>query len=142
MSIIQAGLTAKIWRDVSNAIPLYMSKVFEDICRQWLTQRNESDRLPIKFTKIGRWWGYDPAWKADAELSIVAYSESDSDSAIFAECVWSDAPANTDALVSLAERSRLLRFSNRYLYLFSRSGFSEDCAEAAVRIGANLVMFE
>ena len=140
MSFIQAGLTAKIWRDVSNAIPKYMSHVFEDICRQWLISRNESERLPIKFVEIGRWWGYDPVWKMDVELPIVAYAENDS--AIFGECVWSDAPAHTDALVSLAERSRLFRFSNRYLYLFSRSGFSDDCADAAQRIGANLVMFE
>ena len=140
MSLIQGGMADRIWRGVAREITVYMSKVFEDICRQWLEQRNLAGLLPANFVEIGRWWGIDHVWKTEAFLPIIAYS--DDDHAIFGDCVWSDDPAEAGALVSLVERSRLFRYSNRYLYLFSRSGFTEECAELAGRIGENLVTFE
>ena len=140
MSLIKGGMASRIWRDVARDIPSFMGKVFEDICRQWLEQQNQARRLPASFVEFGRWWGYDPVWKSDTSLPIVAYA--DESHAIFGDCVWSDEPAQSNALVSLVERSRLFRYPNKHLYLFSRSGFSEECAEAAQRVGANLVMFE
>jgi hypothetical protein len=140
MSLIQSGVADRIWRSVARDIPSFMSKVFEDICRQWLEQRNQLGGLPVSFVEVGRWWGVDPIWKTDTFIPIIAYS--DDDNAVFGDCVWSDDPAEADALASLMERSRLFRYTNRYLFLFSRSGFSEECADLAQRIGANLVMFE
>jgi hypothetical protein len=117
-----------------------MTDVFAQICRQWLEQQNAAGRLPINFVELGRWWGYDTVWKTEAHISILAYE--DDDNALFGDCVWSDEPAGADKLVTLMERSRLFRYSNRHFYLFSRSGFSDECAETAARIGASLVMFE
>jgi len=140
VSLIQCGMADRIWWGVARRIPMFMKSVFEDICRQWLVQRNEAGRLPIEFVEIGRWWGADPVRKRDAVVPIIAFS--DEENAIFGECAWSDEPAEVDALTSLDDHSRLFSYPNRHLYLFSRSGFSDECAEAASRIGANLVMFE
>jgi len=140
ISLIQSGMADRIWRGVANEISSFMSKVFENICYQWLLQRNQTGRLPIEFVDIGRWWGVDPVWKTNASVPIIAYS--DDDNAIFADCEWSEDPMQVSALNSLFERSRLFRYANRYLYLFSRSGFSDECATAARRVGANLVLFE
>jgi len=130
----------KLWRSVAQEIPSFMEKVFEDICRQWIEQRNASGGLPARFAEVGRWWGYDLITKGDTCIPIVAYS--DTDHALFGSAVWSDEPADAEALRSLEERSRLFRYPNRHLYLFSRSGFTDECAGLAVRVGANLVMFE
>ena len=140
ISLIQGGMSDRIWRSVANDMPSFMNSVFQDICRLWLQQRNDAERLPIKFVDIGRWWGVDPVWKTDAVVPIIAYS--DDFNAIFADCEWSEEPMQVTALNSLFERSRLFRFANRHLYLFSRAGFSEECTEVAARIGANLVLFE
>ena len=140
MSQIQSGMADKIWRGVAREIPLFMKTVFENICCQWLDHRNLAGRLPIRIVEIGRWWGVDPVLKAEAFIPIVAYA--DDDHAIFGDCEWSEDPMQVSALTSLVERSRLLRFTNRVLYLFSRSGFTDECTEAARRIGANLVLFE
>ena len=140
VSLIKLGMVDKFWRSVAQGIPPFMSKVFVDICRQWIEQRNGTGRLPVKFVEVGRWWGYDPVWKREAAVPIIAYSGDTH--ALFGDCVWSDEPAGVEALVSLEERSRLFRYPKRYLYLFSRSGFSDECADTARRIGANLVMFE
>ncbi|MCL2226812.1 MAG: ATP-binding protein [Oscillospiraceae bacterium] len=130
----------KFWRKVATEIPSFMRTVFEDICREWIEQRNLAGRLPGSFVEIGRWWGVDPISKNEARLPIVAYANDDH--ALFGDCVWSDEPTDAEALVSLDERSRLFRFQNRYLFLFSRSGFSKECASLAGRIGASLVVFE
>jgi len=137
---IQLGMVDKFWRNVARDIPAFMQKAFEDICRQWVLERNEIDRLPAKFIEVGRWWGVDPVWKRNATVPILAYS--DDNNALFGDCVWSDEPAGVNSLISLEDRSRLFRYPKRHLYLFSRSGFSSECADAARRIGANLVMFE
>jgi len=140
-SLIHCGMVSKIWRDVAKRVPAYMCKVFEDICRQWAVKRNADGKFPVRFVEVGRWWGTDLISKSDSIIPIVAYSDDD-DHAMFGDAFWSDEPVNADALRSLEERSRLFRFSNRLLYLFSRSGFTNECAELAGKIGANLVMFE
>ena len=140
ISQIRCGSSDRIWRSVAREIPSFMGKVFEDICRQWFHQQNIAGRLPVKYVEIGRWWGVDPVWRTDFSIPIVAYA--DDDHAIFADCEWSEEPTQLGALSSLFERSRLFRFPNRYLYLFSRSGFSDECTEAARRTGVNLVLFE
>jgi len=140
MSLIKGGMADRIWRNVAREIPAFMSKVFEEICRSWLQQRNDASLLPINIVEIGQWWGVDHVWKTEASIPIIAYS--DDNNAIFGDCVWSDNPAGADALASLIERSRLFRYTNIYLYLFSRSGFSDECAEMAHHFGANLVMFQ
>jgi hypothetical protein len=139
-SIIHSGMVDRIWRGVAQEIPSFMGKVFEDICRQWVEQRNQSGSFPVKFAEVGRWWGYDLVTKSDTCIPIVAYSEDDH--AIFGDAVWSDEPTGAESLRSLEERSRLFRYPNRHLYLFSRSGFTDECADLAGRFGANLVMFE
>lgn len=140
MSEIKAGMVEKIWRKVASDIPSFMSQVFEGICREWLQQRNASGRLPVDCVEIGRWWGADPVLKTETTIPIVAYSADDR--VVFGDCVWSDEQAGADELASLVERSRLLRYANCYYYLFSRSGFTGECAEMAQHFGANLVMFE
>ena len=140
-SLIHSGIVSKIWRDVATQIPDYMCKVFEDICRQWVEKRNADGKFPVRFVEVGRWWGTDFISKKDAFIPIVAYSDDD-DHALFGDAFWSNEPIDADALRSIEEKSRLFRFSNRLLFLFSRSGFTDECAKLAGKIGANLVMFE
>ena len=140
ISQIKIGQLDKFWRKVANGIPAFMLTVFEDICRQWIEHRNADGRLPVNFVEVGRWWGADPISKSDMRIPIIAYA--DDDHALFGDCAWQDEPAGVEALVSLEERSRLFRFKNRYLFLFSRSGFTDECAHTAGRFGANLVVFK
>jgi len=140
LSLIKSGMVDKIWRSVAQGIPSFMSKVFEDICRQWVEQRNLNGNMPVRFVEVGRWWGYNLVTKNDTFIPIVAYS--DDNHAFFGDAIWSDEPAGSEALRSLEERSRLFRYPNRHFYLFSRSGFTDECAELARQYNANLVVFE
>ena len=140
LSLIKSGSIDKIWRSVAQGIPSFMSKVFEDICRQWVVERNQAGKMPVRFVEVGRWWGYDLVSKTDTIIPIVAYS--DDNHAFFGDAIWSDEPTGVEALRSLEERSRLFRYPNRHFFLFSRSGFTGECADLARQFNANLVMFE
>ena len=141
LSLIHSGQIDKIWRSIAQQIPAFMDNVFKDICRQWVKWRNASGNLGVVYADVGRWWGFDLITKSDTVIPIVAYSGDDQD-ALFGDAVWSDDPTGVEVLRSLEERSRLFRFPNRHLYLFSRSGFTDECTGLAVRLGAQLVMFE
>jgi len=140
LSLIQGGLADKVWHTLARDISAYMQKIFEDICRQWIEQRNGSDRLPVRFTETGRWWSVDASHNTEVSIPIVAFL--DESHALFGDCTWSDAPVGADVLVSLEERSRAFHHPNKFFYLFSRSGFSDECTEMAHHMRVDLVLFE
>ena len=140
ISLIRSSMTSRIWRSIAQDIPLFMGSVFHDICRQWLHMRNTANRLPIKVVEFGRWWGFDPIRKEPTSVPIIAYA--DDDNAIFGDCIWSDEPVNSQSLEMLILNSRLFSFRNKHIYLFSPSGFTNECTELAKKTGANLVVFE
>jgi AAA+ ATPase superfamily predicted ATPase len=140
LSLIQSGRTDSIWCEITQEIPVFMQQIFENICLQWVELRNNAGLFPVKFTKTGRWWGVDHTSKTDVVIPIV--SCLDHSHALFGDCDWSDEPVGADLLISLDYRSRLLDYPSRYLFLFSRSGFSDECEELANDMGANLITFE
>jgi AAA+ ATPase superfamily predicted ATPase len=140
ISQIRIEMTARIWRDIARDIPPYMDKVFIDISREWLEHQNSLGRLPINAVEFGRWWGTNPVDNKPAYMPIIAYA--DDSNAIFGESVWSEEPADVDALESLVTKSRLFNFRNKHYYLFSCSGFTKECTRLADKLGANLIAFE
>ena len=74
----------------------------------------------------------DPIKRSEAEIDIVA---PDGENAIFGECKWTNDPISLAELERLDERSRLLRFKNRHLFLFAKRGFSRGCRKRAGEMG-------
>ena len=69
--------------------------------------------------------------------------EENKQKALFAECKWTNARVDVGVLETLENRSRrLFRHSERYLYLFSRSGFTDACRRRAAELSnVKLVTF-
>jgi AAA+ ATPase superfamily predicted ATPase len=128
---IELGLSDTLvssWLD-AEAVSTYMGPVFEEICKQFLAREARRSALPFMADKIGRWWGSDPVRKTQEEIDIVFWR---GDSAILCECKWKNAPMGKEDLEKLKRRAKLLRFSNEWLWLFSKSGFDKSLiAEAA-----------
>lgn len=132
-SAIARGATELVYRRIEPKLSEYMGKVFEDICKQYLWKLLLAGKCPVEFTSLGRWWGNDPIEKCQAEIDIMG--EQDKDTALFAECKWTNEKADISVLETLAKRSRLFSYKNIYLYLFSKSGFSKGCVDEAKRMG-------
>ena len=108
----------------------YMGLVFETVCREFLLRENALGKLPILFTKIGRWWGSDPTKKQEEEIDIVA---NDGNEYLFCECKWQNTKAGPDVLQRLKERADLVQQNRKrtYFVLFSKSGFTETLVQEA-----------
>ncbi|AIJ05226.1 ATPase [Methanocaldococcus bathoardescens] len=61
----------------------YVGEIFKDIVKEFLIELNKNDKLPFKFSKIGRWW------HKGEEIDLIALNENDK-KALFVEVKWKD----------------------------------------------------
>ena len=132
-SIIARGAADLAYKRIEPKLSDYMGKVFEDICKQYLWKQLLAGDCPVEFTSLGRWWGNDPIEKCQTEIDIMG--EQDKDTALFAECKWTNEKVDLSVLETLARRSMLFSYKNAHLYLFSKSGFTKGCIDEANRMG-------
>jgi len=134
ISLIHSGAGERVYNLLETQISAYMGEVFEEICKQFLWHENLADRLPISFRDAGRWWGANPILKSEQEIDIIAYDDF---GAIFCECKWTNSPVGCDILDRLIEKCRMFSFEHKFYFIFSKSGFTDECkniADANIRL--------
>ena len=140
VSIISRGAADLAYKRIAPELPHYMGGVFEEICKQYLWRLILEGKCAVNFSDIGRWWGNNPTTRRQEEIDIMG---ADNDSALFGECKWNNENVDLGVLEKLAERSNLFRFNKKYLYLFSKTGFTQGCIDEAAAMGnVVLVPFE
>lgn len=132
-SIIARGATDLVYKRIEPKLSDYMGKIFEDICKQYLWKQLLTNKCPVEFTSLGRWWGNEPIEKCQTEIDIMG--EQDKNTALFAECKWTNEKVNQSVLETLVKRSKLFSYKYIHLYLFSKSGFTQGCIDQANKMG-------
>jgi AAA+ ATPase superfamily predicted ATPase len=140
LGLIQSGMADHALALITPQLPAFMGPVFEEICKEWLWQKNAARKLPITFTAAGRWWGNDPVHKKEAEVDILCPS-ADDDAAIICECKWTHTLVDVSILETLIARSEIFAYPKKYLYLFAKKGFTQGCKKLVEKTGATLVTF-
>ena len=107
----------------------YMGYIFEDIAKQYLWKLLIRGKCPVHFTTLGRWWGADPRRKTETEIDIMGIESRER--ALFGECKWTNKPVDKAVLDLLLDKGESFAYPDKYYYLFSKSGFTEGCIEAA-----------
>ncbi|MDR1753668.1 MAG: ATP-binding protein [Eubacterium sp.] len=123
ISRITAGLGKTACSEIfdSQQLNQYTGYTFEHCCKQYVWRNALS--FPFSFQKLGRWWGSNKKEKREEEIDFIACS---SDSAIFAECKWTNEPLNHSVIEELTRKSELFpQFNYKYYLLFSKSGFDK-----------------
>lgn len=139
-SIIARGAADLVYKRIEPQLSDYMGKVFEEICKQYLWKQLLSGKCPIEFSSLGRWWGNDPKQKSQTEIDIMG--EQDKNTALFAECKWTNEKVDLGVLETLVKRSELFFYKTKQYYLFSKSGFTKGCVDKADELGnVSLVEF-
>ena len=131
-SLIARGAADLVYQRIEPYLPDYMGKVFEEICKQYLWELLLSSRSPVVFASLGRWWGNDPLHKHQAEIDIMG--EQDKNTALFAECKWTNEKVDLGVLETLIERSNIFAYQKKYYFLFSKSGFTKGCVEKSKQL--------
>lgn len=60
---------------------------------------------------------------------------ADRDTALFAECKWTNEKVDLGILESLVERSNLFHYKQKHFYLFDKTGFTKGCMDRAAEMG-------
>ena len=141
MSGIVSGLGDALFdSEIIDELPAYMGLIFEEICKQYLFREAKKNALPFLPGKVGRWWGNDPRKKRQEEIDILAYRK---DSALLCECKWTNTPVDIDVLYALGNKEGLFHYNQTWLWIFSKSGFTDRIiAEANRRDNVRLVRYE
>ena len=132
-SLIARGADDIVYKKIEPYFSDYMGHIFEDICTQFLWKRRLNGESPVDFNSLGRWWGNDPTERKQTEIDIMG--EQDRDTALFAECKWTNEKVDQNVLDTLIKRSNLFNYTNKHLCLFSKSGFTKGCKDRAEEIG-------
>ncbi len=138
-SIIARGAADLVYKRIEPQLSDYMGKVFEEICRQYLWKHLLSGNCPVEFASLGRWWGNNPKEKRQEEIDIMG--EQDKNTALFAECKWTNEKVDLGILETLVKRSELFNYKSKHYYLFSKSGFTKGCEDKAKEMG-NVTLVE
>ncbi len=139
-SLIVRGAADLVYKRIEPQLSDYMGKIFEEICKQYLWKLLISGNCPVEFKSLGRWWGNDPKEKSQAEIDIMG--EQDKNTALFAECKWTNEKVDLSVLETLIKHSELFHYKTKYYYLFSKSGFTKGCIDKANEMGnVNLVEY-
>ncbi len=139
-SLISRGATELAYNRIAPEIPAYMGGVFEDICRQYLWKLLLAGKCAVTFTDLGRWWGTNPKTRAQEEIDIMG---TDKNTALFAECKWTNEKVDLGVLETIVERASLFRYKKKHFYLFAKRGFTKGCMEKAAEMGnVTLVAYE
>jgi AAA+ ATPase superfamily predicted ATPase len=139
ISRISMGLGKAVCKEVmSEKIEAHTGYVFEECARQYLFRESNWERYPIR--SLGRWWGSNPTEHREEEIDLVALEipsstvQKEGQSALFGECKWRNTRTGLDVLMDLIRKSELLpRFSGKHYILFSKSGFTAELKNTALK---------
>ena len=139
-SIISRGAVDLAYSRIAPELSSYMGSVFEDICKQYLWKLLLEGKCAVNFTDLGRWWGANPKTKSQEEIDIMG---TDKDTALFAECKWTNEKVDLGVLETLVERSTIFNYKRTHFYLFAKAGFTKGCIDRANEMGnVTLVTYE
>ena len=140
-SIISRGATELAYSRIQPHLSDYMGGIFEEICKQYLWTLLLTGKCAIDFTDIGRWWGTNPKTRQQVEIDIMG--TADKNTALFAECKWTNEKVDLSILENLEEKSMLFHFPNKHFYLFAKNGFTKGCIDKANQMkNVTLISYE
>ncbi|MFP3289395.1 MAG: ATP-binding protein [Candidatus Micrarchaeota archaeon] len=124
---------------VQKEFDSFASIMFERFAKDFLAFMSITRKLGFTFTKIGRWWGFNPEKKSSGnqeEIDVVALNEDTKD-ILFGECKWSNSKIGKEVYYDLKRKASFVQWHNNdrheHFALFSKSGFTEEMKEIAKR---------
>ncbi len=118
-TLLEAGRTAAVRREVEEGLPQFVGPTFEQLCRDWLAAAQDVGGEVGPLERIGSWW------QRDHEIDVVGVGR---ESLVVGECKWSVRPIGVSVLADLERASEPLTAKEQPMrvrqLLFSRSGFT------------------
>lgn len=136
---------------VAPALHEFAAPVFEEICREFIREKQKKKELPFRYAKIGRWMGKTTVRDekapgglrtAETEIDVLAV-DREAGEYLVGECKFKASPFSyseyLDTLVKLMPLKEKAKF---HYALFSESGFDKKLIAAVKESGAQLYELE
>ena len=112
----------EIMDDISNL----MGDAFEDICKEYMIRLAKKRKLPFIPYHLGKWWGTNPAIKAQDDVDLLAIDKAGK-KAIFVECKFTSKPMPYNEYEDLVIATRAFKnIEDKQLWFISKSGYSDS----------------
>jgi len=119
---------------IEPALHQFASTAFEDICREFVKEKQKRNELPFRYAKMGRWMGKTSVRDKDADNGVrIAETEIDilcigkgSKEYLVGECKFKGKPFSYSEYLDTKAKLAPLKDKATFHYaLFSESGFDE-----------------
>ncbi len=152
MSQLESGDVDGVYDDIiAPALHEYASLPFEDICREFIQEKQKNNELPFRYTKMGRWIGKTTVRDnsaasgvriAETEIDLLCISR-DAKKYLVGECKFKNKPFTyTEYLDTFAKLTSLKEKAEFYYALFSENSFDEKLVADAATSGTYLFALE
>ena len=129
-------------KEIMDDISDFMGLAFEDICRQYLMRQAKLRKLPFVPSDIGKWWGNNPAIKAQDDVDILALNKKKTEG-IFCECKFTNRPMPMEEYDDLVIATKAFPDTmKKHLMFISKSGYTAPVQRRAEKEGAVLLTVE
>jgi len=143
--LIEHEKTDLIWEKLTEDLPSFTAKIFEQFTKDWLVENSGTKTVPMIIRKIGSWWGKNPLVHSNdaqqEEIDIIALGIEKSE-IIIGECKWRNDLTGVAVLDTLIKRSAFFPYLEKNLFIFSKAGFTEDCIELAKKSAVTLLTYK
>lgn len=127
-SLIEEGDIETVMKYIKSDFSRFVSKVFEDICKEVIVECGKGKKSLPSFTKIGTWWD------KGEEIDIVAFNEKTKE-ILFGECKWTEKKVKEDVIEQLTEKAHSVKWHNskrtEHFVVFSKAGFANSAKKCA-----------
>lgn len=129
-------------KEIIDDISDFMGLAFEDICKQYLIRQAKRKKLPFVPSDIGKWWGNNPAIRAQDDVDLLALNKKRTEG-IFCECKFTNRSMPMEEYEDLVTATKAFpEAMKKHLMFISKSGFTAPVQRRAEEEGTVLLTIE
>jgi AAA+ ATPase superfamily predicted ATPase len=132
-----------VWDLINKELSEFTSVFFERVCLDWIRLNNGRGEFRTLIEKVGNWWGNDPHLKTKSshEIDILGYGLN-KEEMIIGECKWTNKKIDMKVLELLEYRATFFPQAKKELFLFSKSGYTDEVKKVAKEKHYYLISYE
>lgn len=139
-AIVSGRIERTYEKSVKSQLSDYMGLVFEKMCQAYFLRYAEN--LPFELSRIGQWWGSDPATRKQVQIDIVG-ADSEGKAFIIGSCKFKNEKIGIDEYERLKHYAAVFGKRGTYhYYIFSKGGFTDGLIEKAKEDDVRLVTLD
>ena len=139
-AIVSGRIERTYEKSVKSQLNDYMGLVFEKMCQAYLLRYAED--LPFELSRIGQWWGSEPATRKQVQIDIVG-ADSEEKAFIIGSCKFKNEKIGIDEYERLKHDAAVFGKRGTYhYYIFSKGGFTDGLIEKAKEDDVRLVTLD